>query len=103
MPVPSDKGNKEMKEEKEPFVTRKLGVFYRLVLVKALNHPAPLFAITALFLVLAAVVLPNLGRSFLPSFNEGSFTVNVSALPEFLSELSDSIGRPRGKTYFRSA
>lgn len=87
-----DKGNKEMKEEKEPFVTRKLGVFYRLVLVKALNHPAPLFAITALFLVLAAVVLPNLGRSFLPSFNEGSFTVNVSALPGISLELSDSIG-----------
>ena len=58
-----------------------------------LYRPSPVFIITGAFLIFAGVVFPFLGRSFLPSFNEGSFTVNVSALPGISLELSDSIGR----------
>ena len=79
--------------EKEPWLTRKLGIFYKKVLVKVIHRPLPLFIITAVFIVLSVVVSPFLGRGFLPSFNEGSFTVNVSALPGISLEMSDSIGR----------
>ena len=83
----------EEKMEKDPWTTRKLGAWYRKVLSKVLNNPVPLFGIVSLFLVLAAVAFPFLGRSFLPAFNEGSFTVNLSAVPGISLELSDSIGR----------
>lgn len=79
--------------EKEPWLTRKLGSFYRSVLERVIHRPIPLFLITAAFFIFAAVVFPFLGRGFLPSFNEGSFTVNVSALPGISLEMSDSIGR----------
>ena len=88
-------GNRKNEQnlEKEPWLTRKLGAFYRGLLQKLLKKPSPVFIVTGCFLIFAGVVFPFLGRSFLPSFNEGSFTVNVSALPGISLELSDSIGR----------
>ena len=79
--------------EKEPWLTRRLGAIYGKLLHKVLHKPSPLFLVTGGFLIFAGVVFPFLGRGFLPSFNEGSFTVNVSALPGISLEMSDSIGR----------
>ncbi|MBD5358334.1 MAG: efflux RND transporter permease subunit [Bacteroides sp.] len=79
--------------EKDPVFTKKIGVLYRRLLQSVVGQPKPLFIVTGLLLVLAAIVLPTLGRSFLPSFNEGSFTINVSALPGISLDMSDSIGR----------
>lgn len=79
--------------EKDPWLTRKLGSWYGKALQKVMKKPSPVFIISGAFLIFAGVVFPFLGRSFLPSFNEGSFTVNVSALPGISLELSDSIGR----------
>lgn len=79
--------------EKEPPLTQKLGMHYRKALSKVIQYPRPLFVITGICLIGAGVVFPFLGRSFLPPFNEGSFTVNVSALPGISLAMSDSIGR----------
>lgn len=79
--------------EKEPFITKKIGEVYSKLLQIVVGAPKPLFIATGVLLILAAIVLPTLGRSFLPSFNEGSFTINVSALPGISLDMSDSIGR----------
>lgn len=87
------RGKEEVKMEEEPRITRTLGRFYEKLLTRCVSRPKPIFITATLLLVLALIVFPFLGRSFLPSFNEGSFTVNVSALPGISLEMSDSIGR----------
>lgn len=87
------RGKEEVKMEEEPRITRTLGRFYEKLLTRCVSRPKPIFITAILLLLLALIVFPFLGRSFLPSFNEGSFTVNVSALPGISLEMSDSIGR----------
>lgn len=83
----------ERQLEKDPWLTRNLKYHYKKLLSKVVHRPYPVFIIAGVFLAGAAVVFPFLGRSFLPSFNEGSFTVNISAMPGISLQLSDSIGR----------
>lgn len=83
----------ETRMEKEPWLTKRLGDAYGRILAGVVQRPWPVFAVTGACLILAAVVAPFLGRGFLPGFNEGSFTVNVSALPGISLQMSDSVGR----------
>lgn len=87
------KGDADKDPDKEPRLTRIIGRSYSSMLGSVLRKPKPVYIFTALLFILACCVFPFLGRSFLPSFNEGSFTINVSALPGVSLELSDSIGR----------
>lgn len=79
--------------DRDPYLTRFLKRHYRNGLTWALAHSRAVITATAILFVLATGVLLSLGRGFLPSFNEGSFTVNVSALPGISLEESDRIGR----------
>lgn len=78
---------------KDPILTRLLKKHYRNALSWALGHSRLVLGATGILFVIATIVLLTLGRGFLPSFNEGSFTVNVSALPGISLEESDRIGR----------
>ena len=78
---------------KEPYVVRKLKAGYEKALEWALCHKRIVLGSTAAVFVAAVVMLSTFGRSFLPPFNEGSFTINVSTLPGISLEESDRIGR----------
>ena len=79
--------------DKEPPVTRWLKNGYTRLLSWTLRHRWPVLGSTAALLIVALVAFFGLGRSFLPPFNEGSFTINVATLPGISLEESDKIGR----------
>lgn len=66
---------------------------YKNALSWSLTHRKPVLGGTIALFVLALGLFFTLGRSFLPSFNEGSFTINISSLPGISLEESDRIGR----------
>ena len=78
---------------KEAFVAVWLKKYYRRALLWALGHKRTVLSATAVLFLAALGTFFTLGRSFLPSFNEGSFTINVSTLPGISLEESDRIGR----------
>lgn len=64
----------------------------RRVLDLALGHPKPVLVGATLLVLVAVAVVPFLGRSFLPPFNEGTATVNVLAPPGTSLEESNRFG-----------
>lgn len=79
--------------ESEPLVVLKLKKGYAKLLTWALWHKKIVLIVTGVVLVGSVALFSTLGRSFLPPFNEGSFTVSVSTLPGISLEESDNIGR----------
>lgn len=78
---------------KEAFLAVWLRKYYERGLLWALDHKKTVLGCTGVLLVMALGVFFTLGHSFLPPFNEGSFTINVSSMPGISLEESDKIGR----------
>lgn len=91
----SPKQNSEL--TKEPATAAWLRRAYARSLEGALRHPRVVCGCTAGLFLVALALSTTLGRSFLPSFNEGSFTINIAALPGITLEESDRIGREAEK------
>lgn len=86
-------GEKSDKAGKEPALVRWLQKIYNVALEWVLSHKKlTLGSVAALFAV-ALALFCSFGSSFLPAFNEGSFTINVSTLPGVSLEESDNVGR----------
>lgn len=84
---------KSDKAGKEPALVRWLQKIYNVALEWVLRHKkVTLGSVAALFAV-ALALFCSFGSSFLPAFNEGSFTINVSTLPGVSLEESDNVGR----------
>ena len=78
----------------EPRWVRALKRHYEQALAWALGKPSRcILGATAVLVVLTIGLFFTLGGSFLPSFNEGSFTINVSTLPGVSLDESNKIGQ----------
>lgn len=85
------------KINKESWLVRNLKKGYERALNWSLKHKALILSSVCILFIISACLFFTLGRSFLPSFNEGSFTVNVSTLPGIALDESDKIGREAEK------
>ena len=82
----------------EPRWVRAMKVRYEQLLIKVLEGPKrAILIVTGVLVAITLVLFFNLGRSFLPPFNEGSFTINVSTLPGVSFEESNRIGEQAEK------
>lgn len=77
----------------ESWLLRGCRFLYRPTLAWSLEHPRTVGIATLLGLAAALALLPGLGRSFLPEFNEGSLTVSIVSPPGIPLADSDRAGR----------
>ena len=78
---------------KEAFVAVWLKKVYGRALEWSLCHKRIILGSTIALFVVALGFFFTLGRSFLPPFNEGSFTINISSLPGISLPESDKMGQ----------
>lgn len=75
-------GSKAIQQgERDGWLVRKLKAWDERLLRRTLPHPEVVMGGAGVLVLLALAAVPFLGREFLPPFNEGSFTVNVTLSP----------------------
>ncbi len=85
------------KTGREPALVRWLKKYYGKALNWSLGHKKTILCGVGALLVAAVVMFFTLGGSFLPAFNEGSFTISVSTVPGISLEESDRMGHTAEK------
>ncbi len=79
--------------DKQPWLMRSLVRGYRPTVRWAVDHPWIVSLGAVLSLVGALALVPFLGNTFMPPFNEGALTVAVAAPPGITLAESDALGR----------
>ena len=79
--------------EKDGALVRWLKKQDQRLLYWSLDNPRPVVLMAGAMIAASVAIVPFFGTEFLPPFNEGSFTVNLSAPPGTSLEESDKIGR----------
>lgn len=81
------------KASREPWLSRNLASLYESSLRRALNNKKKFILASAAFFAVSILVLANMGRSFLPEFNEGALTISAVVKPGVSLEVSNEIGK----------
>jgi len=79
-------------DRKEPRLVRFLKASYKRILAWSIKNPKKIYAIPTLLTLLVLAGVPFLGRSFLPEFNEGAFTITLASPPGTTLEASNQLG-----------
>lgn len=82
-----------MKKEGDSWLVTRLKKAYRKTLDFVLRFTRSVLIAAAVTLGLTLAILPFLGRSFLPEFNEGSLTISVLTVPGTSLDESNKIGQ----------
>ena len=85
------------KTGREPALVRWLKKYYEKALHWSIGHKKIVIGGVGALLIAAVAMFFTLGGSFLPAFNEGSFTISVSTVPGISLEESDRMGRTAEK------
>ena len=72
----------------EPWLSRKLSGLYQPALDYTLRRPLPLIVFSALLLVASALVFPRIGKTFMPTMDEGDIIIQLETIPSINLETS---------------
>lgn len=80
------------RQHRESWLVERLQRVYVSALERSMHHRKSLIAASAMLFLIALLAFTQLGRSFLPEFNEGSLVVSAVSLPGISLEESNRIG-----------
>lgn len=82
---------KFMEHEKDGFLLRFLKWVFGFAIRLSVRHPVPILSTVSVAVIVSMIIVTQLGRDFLPPFNEGSVQVNVLVPPGTSLETSDRL------------
>lgn len=82
-----------LEKAKETLLVRGIKSVYKTTLQIVTPFPIPLIVLSIVVFVIAIMLIPLLGTSFLPPFNEGSLTVVVQTQPGTALQESNALGK----------
>lgn len=86
-------GKSDVLEKPDGLLVRFLKKYDRKILDKLLDRPWTVLSSLAIMLLLSLALVPQLGKDFLPKFNEGTAVIGLLAQPGISLEESNAIGQ----------
>lgn len=86
-------GKSDILEKPDGFLVRFLKKYDRKILDKTLDRPWLVLSTLAIMLLLSLTLVPQLGKDFLPKFNEGTAVIGLLTQPGISLEESNAIGQ----------